>query len=330
MTTEAERSGGALVVSLDLELAWGAREGGDAWGRRLERASETIRRILDLFEQREIHATWACVGLMFARDVDDARRFAPRLRPSYREAGLSAYDMLDRGQPDAAPGCYFAPELIATIAARPNQEIGTQTFSWYHCNEPGQTAAQFDADLAAAVAIAERSGVQLRSLVFPRDQCNREYLPILARHGISAYRSRRPGWAYAPSTSKLLATVRRGLCLADNFSLLIPDAALSRERILAVRPGQPVDIPASRHLRPYDPRFRELEPLRGHRMQFEMTTCADRGQIYHLWMRPLELADHIHENLVALDNLLRNARALANRVGFPSLTMSELASAALP
>ena len=282
MGAEADRSPGALVVSLDVELTGALASSA--------RSSEALQRVLELLAQREIHATWALVGL-------------------------------DRSRLDVA-------ELIATIVAHPHQEIGTQTIACYQSDAPGPSAAQLDAELGAAVAIAAQRDVQIRSLVFPRVQCRREYLPILARHGIRSYRGRRPGWAHAHSRSTITAALRRGLCLADNFSLLIPDGAVAMTRLLAQPRGQPLELPASRYLRPYEPRFRQLEPLRVHRMQSEMITAAEAGWVYHLWLRPQELCSHTYENLVAFDNLLRNARALAGRVEFRSLTMDELASSA--
>ncbi|HLT37246.1 MAG TPA: polysaccharide deacetylase family protein, partial [Enhygromyxa sp.] len=258
------REPGALVVSLDFELYWGMRDVVtlDRYRANLEGSPAAIRRMLDVFEQREIHATWACVGLLFARDGDEARRFAPRLRPGYRARELSPFEAIDRGEVDAAPRCYFAPEVIAAIQARPHQEIGTHTFSHYYCNELGQTAEQFDADLAAAVAIAEHSGVRLRSLVFPRNQQNLDYLPILARHGITSYRGLTAAWAFSHADSRLGTIVRRGARLADNYAPLCPVVPTAAADLR----GDPINIPGSRFLRPYHPKLRHLDPLRMHRM----------------------------------------------------------------
>lgn len=267
---------GVLVVSLDVDLCGPARAGED----------EAIRRVLDLIDQRQLHATWALIGL------------------------------------DRAPA--RAAELIAMLSARPYQEIGTQSPAWYRGDDPaGRSLAQLDADLHAAKSIAERSGVQIRSLVFPRTQCSREARALLDRHGIRSYRSRRPGWAYAPSRSRLLGQLKHGLQLSDNFSLLIPDAAIPVARVSESE--RPLDIPACRFVRAYQPRLAKLESLRVHRMQSEMITAAESGWVYHLWLRPQEMADHLDENLIALDNLFRNARALASRVGLRIVTMHELA-----
>jgi hypothetical protein len=259
----------------------------DLCGPAREGSSEAIRRVLDLLELRELPATWALVGL-------------------------------ERDEPAAT-------ELLATITAYPNQEIATQTCACYQ-REDAELGPRFEIELGRALAVAERSGVQIRSLVFPRTQCSREALAMLARHGITAYRGRRSGWFHAPSKSPLLETAKRRLRLTDNFSLLIPDAAVPLARVLEEPRGQPLDIAASRFLRAYEPRFRRFESLRVHRMQSEMITAAESGWLYHLWMRPQEFGPHLLENLAALDNLFRNARALANRVGLRIHTMRELAA----
>lgn len=316
------REPGALVVSLDFELHWGMRDVVtlDRYRANLEGVSAAIRRMLDVFEQREIHATWACVGLLFAHDAEQALSFAPRLRPSYRAREFSPYEALERQEVDRAPRCYFAPELIAAIQARPHQEIGTHTFSHYYCNEVGQTAEQFDADLAAAVAIAEHSGVRLRSLVFPRNQTNSEYLPILARHGITSYRGLTAHWAFEHADSQLGTIVRRGARLADNYAPLCPAPPIALDRS-----GEaPINIPGSRFLRPYNPRLRHLDPLRLRRMKAEMTGAAEGGRIYHLWWHPHDFGVHTSENLLVLDALLEHARLLNRRHGFRSLNMGEI------
>ncbi len=317
------REPGALVVSLDFELYWGMRDvvSFEAYRANLEGSPAAIRRMLDLFERRGIHATWACVGLLFARDAADARRFAPRELPSYRARELSPFLAIERGEVDAAPGCYFAPELIAAIRERPGQEIATHTFSHYYCNEAGQTAAQFDADLAAAVAIAERSGVQIESLVFPRNQSNPEYLPVLARHKIRSYRGLTANWAFEPADSRLGTVVRRGLRLADNYA---PLCSPRPYRAADLR-GAPINIPGSRFLRPYDPRLRQFDELRISRISAEMTRAAEAGEIYHLWWHPHNFGTHTNDNLAILDRLLRHYHGLAARRGFRSLNMAELA-----
>ena len=64
--------------------------------------------------------------------------------------------------------------------------------------------------------------------------------------------------------------------------------------------GAPINIPGSRFLRPYDPRLRQFDELRIHRMIDEMTDAAEAGQIYHLWWHPHNFGTHANDNFAIL------------------------------
>ena len=68
---------GALVISLDFELHWGVRDKRPVDGPYRENllgAREAIPRMLDLFEEFGVAATWATVGFLFAKNRDGTRR----------------------------------------------------------------------------------------------------------------------------------------------------------------------------------------------------------------------------------------------------------------
>src|SRR5689334_6215372 len=69
------RRHGAFVVSLDFELHWGVRDlvPLNECQQRLLGVREAIPAMLRTFEDRGIHATWAAVGMLFARGRDDLR-----------------------------------------------------------------------------------------------------------------------------------------------------------------------------------------------------------------------------------------------------------------
>ncbi|MFO7566004.1 MAG: polysaccharide deacetylase family protein [Enhygromyxa sp.] len=314
---------GVLAISLDFELYWGMRDviALEAYRANLEGVHEVVPRILDLFARHEIHATWACVGLLFARDREEALSWAPKLRPTYERPELSPFGELELADLDRNPRCYFAPQLIREIAGRPDQELGTHTFSHYYCDEPGQTPEQFEADLEAAIGIAEAHGVRPRSLVFPRNQCNLDYLPVLRRRGIRSYRGLRRWWADERAHTRVGNTLRRALRLTDNYLRVSPDGHTRPEARSAL-----VDIPGSRFLRPHSPALRHLDPLRLHRMREEMTRAAQTGSVYHLWWHPHNFGRHFEANLQMLDRLLSHAQRLRDTLGFRSLNMAELAA----
>src|ERR1700677_1164099 len=75
----------ALVVSLDFELYWGVRDLGTLAERKesLLKVRSAISRILEMFEQHQIHATWATVGFLFCRDREELQASLPRIEPRY-------------------------------------------------------------------------------------------------------------------------------------------------------------------------------------------------------------------------------------------------------
>ena len=59
---------GALVISLDFELHWGVRDKcapDGPYRENLLGARKAIPRILDLFEEFDVAATWATVGIRY-------------------------------------------------------------------------------------------------------------------------------------------------------------------------------------------------------------------------------------------------------------------------
>src|SRR5215831_17837856 len=92
--SRGRRRPGALVISLDFELHWGVRDSAplDRTERaRLLSARRIVPGMLDLFEEFSIHATWATVGLLFARSRTEVEAFKPTCRPKYRDSRLDPY-----------------------------------------------------------------------------------------------------------------------------------------------------------------------------------------------------------------------------------------------
>ena len=182
---------GALVISLDFELHWGVRDHvtrDDAMFGRLPDARQAVRDMLDVFTARQIRATWATVGFLFASTRDELDAYLPGERPAYRRGELDPYVEAIGVDEERDPE-HLAGSLVELISRGEGQEVGSHTFSHYYCLEAGQNEAAFRADLAAAQAIALRRGLELTSLVLPRNQWNPAYArsgPRPGVHGASA------------------------------------------------------------------------------------------------------------------------------------------------
>lgn len=313
---------GSLTISLDFELYWGVRDKRtlENYGANLLGARQAIPRMLDAFTAAGVKATWATVGFLFFDEREELLASLPNELPTYDDESLSPYPWLGRlGVNEAADPYHFGLSLVRRIQAYPEQEIGSHTFSHYYCLEHGQTAEQFRADLRAAKAAAGRLGIDLRSLVFPRNQVNGAYLGICAEEGFNAVRGNPQSWIHRERREDEETKLRRGMRLVDSYLPLGSSA-----RALRSSPA-PVDVPASRFLRPIN---RRLGPLNGAHIDLilgEMTKAARQGLSYHLWWHPHNFGVRTEDHMARLGRILAHYRLLADRYGMASYSMGEAA-----
>jgi peptidoglycan/xylan/chitin deacetylase (PgdA/CDA1 family) len=317
---------GHLVISLDFELYWGVRDKRSLADYRdnLLGVRQAIPAMLRLFERFGIHATWATVGLLFCSGREDALRSSPQRKPSYTQARFSPYADSDTwGSDEQSDPFHFAPSLIDAIARTPHQEIASHTFSHFYCLESGQDVEQFDADLAAAVSVAARRGIALKSIVFPRNQVNPAYLPSCARAGLRSYRGTLGRGLYAPRNEEAQSSFIRGQRLLDNYVPLTRDRSISVGDLGA---EAPYNVAASSFLRPHTKRLALLEGRRLQRIVSELTSAAAAGRVYHLWWHPHNFGRNLSENMSFLTKLFEHYSGLRSRYGMQSVTMHELAT----
>lgn len=314
---------GVFTISIDFELYWGVRDTRhlDEYRENLDGVPQAIRRTLDLFEQRRIHASWATVGLLFCRDRDEALSMAPATRPGYENTALCPYRYLEQST-NLEERYHFASGLVDLIAATPHQEVAIHTFSHYYCLEAGQTLANFNADIATAVRVAAAKGLRVRSLVFPRNQWNPEYLAVLAEHGITAYRGNEHGWLYSATNQNRQNRARRLGRLMDSYINLSGHHTFALENCGS---QPPFDFPASRFLRPHHPGLAWLDDWRLRRIRRAMQHAARHGEVFHLWWHPHNFGIHTDQNMRFLERVLDEFEHLRRSDGMRSLNMGELA-----
>ena len=319
------QTAGSLVISLDFELHWGIRDKqslSDCEARLLG-ARQAIPKMLDLFARHEVAATWATVGFLFFDDKEELLASLPEERPVYANPALSPYEEIETiGRNEAEAPCHFGLSLIKRIAETPRQEMASHTFSHYYCLEGGQTPSAFAADLKAARAAAERLGIDLKSLVFPRNQANDAYLSICRDQGFDAVRGNPASWLYEAADQDGETKLQRLTRLADAY---LPITQLKTERRSPI--DNLADVPATRFLRPVMTPLKALEPLRIGRLKRQMTSAARSGSIFHLWWHPHNFGKDTDANLDVLDRLLAHYRRLQDRFGMTSQTMAEAAAA---
>jgi peptidoglycan/xylan/chitin deacetylase (PgdA/CDA1 family) len=321
---------GALIISLDLELHWGVRDITPAHGsyrQNLLGEWEVVPRLLTLFREYEVAATWATVGFLFARSRDELQAASPAVRPQYADGSLSPYSE-QIGNSETDDLLHFAPSLIEAIRSTPRQEVATHTFSHYFCREPGQNREAFAADLKSARTIAEQRGVQIHSIVFPRNQHNPEYDDLLIDAGIICYRGNQHSWMYRAAGAAGETPWKRAARLSDAY-LNFSGPQTHRWENLVNGCGRICNLPASFFLRPFSPQFRHLQGLHFERIAQSMRRAAADAEVIHIWWHPHNFGINQQQNLDFLRRLLDEWARHHQTYGMQSMSMAEAARVAL-
>lgn len=310
---------GTLVISLDFELLWGVFDKVD-WTKKFEyfnNTREAIPKVLQLFEKHEISCTWATVGMLYNRNWDEWNANIPDILPNYNEQKLSAYHFGKSIQSKETEKLCFAPKLIKQIVNTPGQEIGTHTYSHYYCLEPGQEINSFKIDLEKCIQLAEKENIGLKSLVFPRNQFNNNYLEICSKLGVTNIRSNPDNWYWRDTQKDTLA--QKIFRTGDAYIGRNNKSYKEGKRL----PTGVVSQKASRLFRPHSGRV-ILDTLRLKRIKTEMETAARKNEIYHLWWHPHNFGDNPVKSLQELQELCKYYKKLQARFGMRSFNMMQI------
>ncbi len=322
------KSTGQFVISLDFELYWGVRDKRslEGYASSLEKVYEVVPDMLNSFREYGVKATFATVGLLFAKDREEMIRYSPALKPNYKDSNLSPYldnfkEVKENGQEDPY---HFALPLIELVRDNyPEHEIGTHTFSHYYCQEPGQTLEEFRADLVSAIDIAKSKGIELHSLVFPRNQFNAEYLAICKDLGIATYRGNEKAWYFAPDSKEGTTLKKKVYRTLDCYVNISGHNCYELRNLVS---NKPYNIPSSRFFRPYMAKGgAALEYLKLQRIKKSMTHAAKNNLLYHLWWHPHNFGQHTERNMETLRAVLAHYKKLNTEYGFESVTMKDCA-----
>ncbi len=312
---------GSFTISLDFELYWGMRDivFVDEYRENLLGVRRAIPEILRLFEEYQIHATWATVGFIKFGSFDEIE--LPSILPEYLNRELSPYLYIEkmRGTTDREIlMMHFAPELIKEISETAHQEIATHTYSHYYIDEPEINPYAFKADIEKAVELFAEDGYRIESLILPRNHTHKESLEVLRETKIRRYRGNPSHWAYREGESKksLFVRVYRLLDTYINLSGNHWTASINSANLTEIR--------SSMFLRPYSKRLRYLESLKIKRIEDAMSSAAKEDKNFHLWWHPHNFGVNLEYNLNNLEEILKHYSSLQREYGMKSLNMMEL------
>jgi len=314
------------VISIDTELAWGSvhRKASQRDLSLHERERDIVRRLLALFDQYRIKATWAIVGHLFLKRCrrTGSDSHAQVLEPHYsRHPGVSlAYDPFSDAETDPF---YYAPDIVDAVAAADmRHEVASHTFTHAILGNPGCSREVAYSQLEACQRLAAERNLAMVSLVFPRNSVG--HLDVLCELEFTAFRGVEMSWyrsVYA------LSGLRKVCHYFDRLTALTPPCytELTCYRSGPDRPWL-VNLPASMLYVPYGGVW-NLVPLSSRVRQSRrgIAEAVRRKGLFHLWFHPSNLAtaellwEGLEEILSFISAEIRNGR-------LESLTMADAAA----
>ncbi len=312
---------GVFTVSLDFELYWGVFDSKRVkdYGKNILGSKDAVSELLRIFKLYGIRATWGVVGFVYFENFEELRENLPPVRPSYDDKRYSSYERLKEFE-KMDERLFFAPDSVKEIAKEETQEIASHTFSHYYCLEKGQNEREFYYDLLYSKEIAlKKIQRDLKSIIFPRDQLNVDYVPVLKKLGFKAYRGNPNHFIYRPvDQRKKQGFVRKALLFADTYMNITGLHAHEIDTSNAL-----LNIPSSRFLRPVSKRFSYFEKMRLNRIKKQMEFAAKEKKLFHLWWHPHNFGVNLKENIAFLEEILIYFKELSYKYSMLSLSVSE-------
>jgi peptidoglycan/xylan/chitin deacetylase (PgdA/CDA1 family) len=302
----AELDRGVFTLSLDFEMIWGTLDlfGPEGFRQQCEvERAVVIDRLLDLFEEFEVPATWCVLGHLFLDCCGNEKgtKHPEFIRPTHdwHQADWFSHD------PSGCEGSdpiFYGRSLVQKIqACRVPQEIGSHSFSHVIFGDQGCSRQTAESEIASCVEVAQELGIPLRSFAFPRNQVG--HLDVLSKYGFTCYRGPEPNWYekdYWPGAIKRLAHLWN-VVIAATPPVIIPTCA---EAALWNIPGSMIYFPMH-GLRRYIPLSRRVKrAIKG------LDAAVRQKRIFHLWFHPTNLADQTEKMFDGLRRILEYATEL--------------------
>ena len=316
-------SNGYFLISLDYELQWGRFDKVVLNEKRkleLENTLELIPKVLNLFADNNIAATWAAVGMMFNKNKDEWKHNLPSTIPSYNNTTLSPYNYFENIEKiDEYDKYFFALNSIKKIINTVKQELATHTYSHYYCLEQGQTLANFIDDLCKAKQLIEDQNCKMNSLVLPRNQFNQSYNDVCKKLDILTIRTNPKSWYWNAEKDNILRRIFR---LIDTFNLLSYSKCVHLN-FFKKQISHPYFLPSSRFFRSWKPNSKIINHIKLLRIKLEMTYAAKHKKYYHIWWHPENFGSYPNECLKELKVIVQHYLKLQKKYGFRNVSMSK-------
>ena len=309
---------GTFLLSLDTELAWGGFDLGLTKRYRddYEDTRTSITRLLGLLEKYQIKATFALVGHLMLEGcrLVHGVKHPDIIRPQYSWFREDWF-LDDPATNIKEDPIWYGTDILQQInVAQPEHEIASHSFCHMIYGEEGCSKASAKSDLAACVQAAKSHGLDLTTFIFPRNSIG--HRDLLVEYGFGVYRGKGTEWYHSFKNHRF-----RQIChLMDEFLQISPATSCPRidEYGLCNLEGNMLYLSRSG--------FRRLIPIssRVGKAIKGIDRAVERGEVFHLWFHPYNLASDPDGLLSGLDQIFSYVRRKVDRGELNNCSMGEL------
>jgi len=313
---------GVFTISLDFELVWGTLDifGPDKWnGLYKYERDVVIDKLLELFVEFDISATWCILGHLFLEKCssENGVKHPEIVRPQHRWHPEDWFVHDHSENAEIAPN-FYGRDLVEKIRdCRVAQEIGSHSFSHVIFGDDGCSPETAQSELAECLKLAREMDIEMSSFVFPRNKIG--HLDLIRNAGFECYRGVEPNWfEKSPYPSRF----RRMMRMLDVLRAAKPPVVLPEreESGLWNIPGSAMYFPMH-GIRRYVPLgLRTKRSIKG------LDAAAQEKKIFHFWFHPTNMADEPQKMFAGLRKVLEHADALRQKGRLKIAPMKEIIS----
>ncbi|MDQ2949163.1 MAG: hypothetical protein M3Y27_25035 [Acidobacteriota bacterium] len=312
---------GIFILSLDFELIWGTL---DRHGQKFRHLCDlerlfVIERLLNLFTEFDISATWCTVGHLFLKEcrLKSVTKHPDIARLTFAGASQDRFSHDPCSTEQTDPVFYGRTLVEKIMACRVQQEIGCHSFSHVIFSDARCTRAVAESELQACLDAARELGIDMKSFAFPRNRVG--HLPVLRSYGFTCYRGPEPHWYQHKMWPH---KVKRLGQLIDVLTARRPPTVVPEQT-----PSGLWNIPGSMLFTPSHGIRKHLPvSLRVKRARKGLDAAVRDKRIFHLWFHPTDLAGNLDPMLAGLRQVLEYAAELRSRNELDILPMGAIAS----
>jgi peptidoglycan/xylan/chitin deacetylase (PgdA/CDA1 family) len=312
-------SQGTFVISIDYEFAWGYAdcELSEADKVRIRDEVKVVERLIELFEQYKVPATWAIVGHLLETLCDWK---GDVVHPEYPRSlqGKENRDWFAQHPPQDEYSdvlWYDAYKLIPRIARSVvPHEIASHSYAHIIYGDPEVSQEWVKVDLERARLLHERNNFPATSFVFPRN--SEGHCELIKNAGFSCYRGLTRTWY-----SHLPRILERGFRIFDYY---LP----TTRTVLPMRSDAGlINIPDSLMLLGRNGLRRLVSPAAMERkIKRGIAAACRENKVFHLWFHPSNFSYDTETQFAVFESVLKSASEFRNKGMLSISTMRDLAS----